>query len=67
MVGSGRHGNMQRLAICVKKSKAPVSQLENAEVNSGNHKAILVSNYATRIRGRHATLRECFKYKQLNN
>ena len=28
------------------KSKAVVSQLVNAEVNSGNRKAVLVSNYA---------------------
>ena len=49
-----------------KLSKASVSQLVNAEVNSGNRKAVLASNYATRIRGRHATLRECILYKQLN-
>ena len=36
------------------ESKAPVNQLVNAEVNSGNRKAVLASNYATRIRGRHA-------------
>ena len=36
----------------------------NAEVNSGNHKAVLASNYVTRIRGRHAALRECiYMYK----
>ena len=39
------------------QSKAPVSQLVNAEVNSGNRKAVLVSNYAKRIRGRPAALR----------
>ena len=50
-----------------RKSKAPVSQLVNAEVNSGNLKAVLASNYASRIRGRHAALRECIIYKQLNN
>ena len=33
-------------------------QLVNAEVNSGNRKVVLASNYATRIRGRHAVLRE---------
>ena len=53
------------------ESKAPVSQLVNAEVNSGNRKAVLASNYARRIRGRHAALRERIMYKQsikqLNN
>ena len=34
-----------------------MSQPVNAEVNSGNRKAILASNDATRIRGRHAALR----------
>ena len=35
-----------------------MSRLVNAEVNSGNHiKAVLASNYATRIRGRHRLLR----------
>ena len=48
-------------------SKAPVSQLVNAEVNSGNSEAVLVSNYATWFRGRHAALRECITYKQSNN
>ena len=43
-----------------KKSKAPV----NAEVNSGNRKAVLASNYATRICGRHAALGECIMYKK---
>ena len=43
------------------KSKAPVSQLVNAEVNSGNRvKSGISSNYATRILGRHPpALREC--------
>ena len=37
-------------------------QTVNAEVNSGNHKATLASNYATRMRGRYAALRhECTK------
>ena len=27
------------------ESEAPVSQLVNAEVNSGNHKVVLASNY----------------------
>ena len=40
-----------------------MSQLVNAKVNSGNRKAVLTSNYATRIRGRHAALRECIMYK----
>ena len=35
-------------------SKGPVSQLVNAEVNGGNRNAVLASNYATRICGRHA-------------
>ena len=35
------------------ESKAPMSQLVNAEVNSGNRKAVLASNYATRICGGH--------------
>ena len=35
------------------KSKTPMNQLVNAEVNSGNCKAVLASNYVTRIRGRH--------------
>ena len=47
-------------------SRAPVSQLMNAEVNSGNHKAVIASHYATRICGRYATLRERIMYKQLN-
>ena len=34
-----------------------MSQLVDAEVSSGNRKAILASNYAKRIRGRHAALR----------
>ena len=38
----------------------------NAELNSSNRKAILASNYATKIRGRHAALWECTMYKQLN-
>ena len=54
------------LLISNNKLNAPVSQLVNAEVNSGNRKAVLASNYATRIRGRHAALRECIMYKQLN-
>ena len=29
----------------------------NAEVNSGNHNAVLASNYATRIRGHHAGMK----------
>ena len=37
------------------KSKAPVSQLVNAEVNSGNR--VTQSSYATRIRGRHAGMK----------
>ena len=49
-----------------RKSKAPVSQLMNAEVNSGNRKAVLASSYAIRICGRHAALRECIMYKQLH-
>ena len=36
-----------------KESKAPVSQLVNAEANSDNRKVVLTSNYATRIHGRH--------------
>ena len=36
-----------------KESKTPVCQLENAEVNSGNRKVVLASNYAIRIRGHH--------------
>ena len=36
--------------------KARVSQLVNAEVNSGNCKAVLASNYATRIHGHHVAL-----------
>ena len=41
------------------ESKAPVSQLVNAEVNSGNkdRNAVFASNYATRIRGRHARMK----------
>ena len=31
-----------------------MSQLVNAEVNSGNRNVVLASNYATRIRGGHA-------------
>ena len=36
-----------------------MSQLVNAEVNSGNHKAVLASNYTLqlRIRGRHAGMK----------
>ena len=34
-----------------------MSQLVNTEVNSGNRKAVLASNYATRIRGRHAGMK----------
>ena len=34
-----------------------MSQLVNAEVNSSNRKVVLASNYPTRIRGRHAALR----------
>ena len=49
------------------KSKAPVSQLVNVVVNSDNRKVVLASNYTTRICGRHAALRECIVYKQLNN
>ena len=48
------------LAGLLLKPKAPVSQLVNAEVNSGNRKAVLASNYATRMQ-------ECIMYKQLNN
>ena len=44
-----------------------MSQFVNAEVNSGNRKAVLASNYATGIRGHHAALRECIMYKQVNN
>ena len=40
------------------KSKVPASQLVNAEVSSGNRKAVLSSNYTTRIHGRHAALWE---------
>ena len=41
------------------KSKAPVSQLVNVEVNSGNHKAVLASNYTLqlRIRGHHVGMK----------
>ena len=49
--------------LCESESKAPVSQLVNAEVNCGNRKAVLASNQATRIRGRHAALRECIMWK----
>ena len=35
----------------------------NAEVNSGNRKAVLASNFATRIRGRNAALRGCIMIK----
>ena len=45
------------------KSKAIV----NTEVNSGNRKAVLPSNYATRIRGCHAALQECIMYKVICN
>ena len=45
------------------KSKALESHLVNAEVNSGNRKAELASNYATRTPGRHAALQECIMYK----
>ena len=40
-----------------------MSELVNVKVNSSNHTAVLASNYATRIRGRHAALRECIMYK----
>ena len=43
--------------VLQEKSKAAVSQLVNTEVNSGSRKAVLASNYATRIRGRHSPLR----------
>ena len=43
-----------------------MNQLLNAEVNGGNRKVVLASNYATRIRGRHPAFRECILYKQLN-
>ena len=33
-----------------KKSKAPVRQLVNAKVNSGNRKAVLASNYTLQLR-----------------
>ena len=36
------------------ESKAPASQLVNAEVNSGNRKAVLASNYTLQLR-----IREC--------
>ena len=42
-----------------------MSQLVKTEVNSGNRKAVLALDYATRIRGHHAALRECIMYKQL--
>ena len=43
------------LFLCKKKeSKAPVSQLVNAEVNSGNRKAVLASNYTLQL-----GIREC--------
>ena len=43
--------NLKNKSCKEKKSKAPVSQLLNAEVNSGNRKVVLTSNYvyATRI------------------
>ena len=44
------------------KSKAPVSQLVNAEVSSGNRKGILTPNLWTP-----SALGECIMYKQLNN
>ena len=44
-----------------------MSQLTNAEVNSGYCKEIVASNYATKICGRHAALPECIVYKQLND
>ena len=39
----------------------------NAEVNSGNRKAVLASNYATRIRGHHAALIYCGNPLCINN
>ena len=41
------------------QSKAPVSQLVNAELNSGNRKTVLQSNYTLqlRIRGCHAGMK----------
>ena len=34
-----------------------MSQIVNAEVNSDNRNAVLASNFATRIRGRHAGMK----------
>ena len=36
-----------------------MSQLVNAEVNNANRNAVLASNYATRIRGRHKRGTKC--------
>ena len=39
------------------KSKVPVSQLVNAEVNSGSHNRVPASNCAIRICGRHTGMK----------
>ena len=47
-----------------------MSQLKNAEVNSGNRKEVLASNYVhetKRFHGRDAALRERNMYNQLND